>query len=61
MRNNGHCLVQDDDCHWFLIPAYLKEDWDNWVTNDSSYCNPPSYAKEIHNPSDVIIFGYYIE
>lgn len=24
------CLVRDDDCHWYVIPVEMKDDFDRW-------------------------------
>ena len=26
-----YILAQDDDCHWYLIPADQKEEWNEWL------------------------------
>ena len=61
-KEKGRQLVQDDSCHWYLIPAGYKEDfyaWEEWMGN---YCEGecPSELEyerfEIDGPESLTIF-----
>ena len=41
-----YILCQDDDCHWYLIPADKKEEWNEWLDIYSL----PKYAQKVDGP-----------
>lgn len=49
-------LSQDDSCHWYLIPADRREEWDTWrnlASDDERSWEVPDFARFIDNPSFV--------
>lgn len=45
-----YCLVQDESCHWFVIPADNKEDWEafrNIPEDDPQAWDVPDFAISI--------------
>jgi len=65
VEKEKHILVQDNDCHWFVIPDAQRKDWDEWCSIDSDdpkSWNVPDYAKEVGgSPSRVKFTGYEME
>lgn len=49
-------LSRDGDCHWYLVEADRRDDWDSWCeidTNDPASWEVPGFARAIDNPSDI--------
>lgn len=67
MDENGKCdgvryfiLVQDDSCHWYIIPAKEAINWDEWVDNEEDW-DVPGYAVAVGgSPSRVMFSGFLI-
>ncbi len=54
-------LVQDQDCHWYLIPSEKRDDWNEFCESDDyGYIDTPDYAKEIDGPHRLLIHEYTI-
>lgn len=51
-------LDQDNDCHWFLVEADKRAEWEAWLeidSGDEKSWTPPNCAEELPGgPSDVI-------
>ncbi len=48
-------LVQDDDCHWYVIPQGMRRDWDDWcliVEGDET----PTYATRVGGSPSLVSF-----
>jgi hypothetical protein len=46
-------MDQDDDCHWYIIEADKRKEWDAWLNLDSedeTSWNVPEFAQEIDQP-----------
>jgi hypothetical protein len=60
-----YILVQDNDCHWFVIPAKKERLWSEWVAVDSEderSWTPPGFAVEVGgSPSRVKFTVFRIE
>lgn len=42
-------LVQDDSCHWYIIPENREGDWDDWLESDEIELGcVPGYAVPIN-------------
>lgn len=60
------CLIDDDDGHWYVIPAALKEDFKHWVYGGSVYEQPEWVWSVNGHPNNVTfaspeIFGNRID
>jgi hypothetical protein len=45
---------QDNDCHWYMIPAERRAEWDAWCdipSDDERAWEAPEFAKRIGGPS----------
>lgn len=54
-----YCIVRDDDCHWYVIPADMMEEWDAWCSLDSDDENswdPPTWADAIGGSPSTLTF-----
>lgn len=29
-------LIQDNDCHWYIVPLARREDWYDWVDSEDA-------------------------
>lgn len=48
MDSNRFFLDQDESCHWYLVDADYRTEWDAWTSLDSDNeesWNPPHYAE----------------
>jgi hypothetical protein len=45
-----YILCQDDDCHWYLIPADKKEEWNEWLDVVQEGDSLPKYAQAVDGP-----------
>jgi hypothetical protein len=44
-------MVQDDDCHWYLIPANRSFEFDTWRESDDYQAGiEPDWAHRIDGP-----------
>lgn len=64
MKNNqqkvtakpGWCiLVQDDSCHWYVIPEHKRNHWCDWV-DDEENDDLPGYALEVGGSPSLVKF-----
>lgn len=50
-------LAQDDSCHWYLVPAARREEWEAWCdipTFDERSWEAPDFARALGgSPSSV--------
>lgn len=52
-------LVQDDACHWYMIPADHEESWHSFLEDpDMAYKDVPEWAKIVDSPRSVRILAY---
>lgn len=61
MSTKRYCLVQDNDSHWYVIPAAHRDDWSLWLgidSRDERSWDPPEFAQSIDGPHSVEFFGY---
>lgn len=45
-----YILIQDNDCHWFVIPVNKKKKWFEWCEipeDNEASCETPKFAKEV--------------
>lgn len=57
-------LVQDNDCHWYIIPEDKKNEFDSWVEiicsgdmDDEGYIQP-EWAKPVDGPHSILIHAF---
>ncbi len=53
MTEARFCFVQDDDCHWYIIPSDKRDEWREWEnidSNDPRSWDPPEFAVRIDSP-----------
>lgn len=58
--NSMCCLVQDNDCHWYVIPVDRFDDWGEWCEIDSEderAWTPPEYATEVGGAPSLVHFS----
>lgn len=49
-------LGQDSSCHWYLVDASRRADWEEWENlseDDEKSWTPPSFATAIDSPHEV--------
>jgi hypothetical protein len=59
-----HCLVSDDDGHWYVIPVSEKENFSQWVTDATDgYESEFDFGKDMINthPSSISFKNFYQE
>ena len=58
-------LSQDNDCHWFIIPADKRDEWNAWCeieSDDEQAWEPPDFAYPINgHPSGVTFTSFECE
>lgn len=52
-----YVLIQDDDCHWYVIPSDKVDDWDVWL--ESLDWNIPDYAVPVDGSQVRVTFDAY--
>ncbi len=53
-------LSQDNDCHWYVIPADKRDEWNAWCEidpDDDLAWDPPSFAKPINGSPTLVTFS----
>lgn len=56
-------FVQDNDCHWYIIPLSKKPEWDRWRNipgDDEKSWDLPTFAKEVDGPHRVAFRNYEV-
>jgi hypothetical protein len=51
-----YMLVQDMDCHWFVIPVELEDEWLEWVESDDAMSDAPKGAIEVGGAPQCVTF-----
>ncbi len=52
-------LVQDRDCHWFVIPVARQQEWDAWCDlseDDERAWDAPDFAKPTGGSYSLLTF-----
>ena len=52
-------LDQDNDCHWYLVDAYRRKEWETWKDLDSEDPKSwecPEYARAINTDPSRVVF-----
>lgn len=49
-----YILVQDNDCHWYIIPVDRIDDWDEWCK--SNEWEAPRYAASVGGHPSLVTF-----
>ena len=59
----GWYLVQDDACHWYLIPAWHLADWNYFVEHiyDDPMPDDPTWAIRVDGVHTIRILEYVEE
>lgn len=52
-------LAKDDDCHWYLVEADKRGQWNSWL--EAGYEDVPSFARELQGHVSNIEFENPIE
>ena len=53
-----HMLVRDKHGFWYVIPADMFDDFDNWISQENQL-QSPFWAKKIEGPPHTVIFKEY--
>lgn len=65
MAEKRFVMVQDGDCHWYVIPADRQADWSRWEDldeDDPASWEAPDWAERVGGaPSLVEFTGYAIK
>jgi hypothetical protein len=51
--NKRFFMDQDNDCHWYIIEADKRKEWDAWLnldSDDEASWNVPDFAQGIDHP-----------
>lgn len=52
-----YTLVQDDSCHWYIIPADKKEDWYKWEQSEEAELGHiPDWADHFGSGPEAVTF-----
>jgi hypothetical protein len=57
-----YCLVQDDDCHWYVIPVDRQKEFSDWLYRMHRLCvdeRLPSYADMVGGSPSLVEFQNY--
>jgi len=49
-ENRINMLVQDNDCHWYVIPVGMEEDFNKWLETEDP---EPTWCNRVDNPHRV--------
>lgn len=51
-------LAQDNDCHWYVIPADKQSAWEKWLDDQSQddELDVPEYATEVGGHYSLVTF-----
>jgi hypothetical protein len=52
-------LAQDGDCHWYVVPAARREEWEAWreiPSEDERAWEVPSFARELGGSPSMVTF-----
>lgn len=60
MKTGEFILIQDDDCHWYVIPSDKEIDFNKWVESDDAWNGIiPKYAQEVGGSTTLVKFKTY--
>ncbi|MBE9572592.1 MAG: hypothetical protein IMF11_18355 [Proteobacteria bacterium] len=54
-----YILVQDDDCHWYIIPHLKIAEWEKWFSDpfdDNEHWELPKWAKAVGGSPSLVLF-----
>lgn len=51
-----YLLNNDDDGHWYLIPADRSEEFDGWVYGEDEYAPQPDWAYSLGSHPNSVTF-----
>jgi hypothetical protein len=62
-------LIQDDSCHWYLIPSGKQEDFEKYIDSvvnydydsEDAYPEQPEWVVEVDGPHSVLIENYSLK
>jgi hypothetical protein len=55
-----YILVQDDSCHWYVIPSDREDDWNKFIEKEDDLGEIPDYAQSVGGSPSLIKFAEYI-
>lgn len=59
MTEKRYRLEQDNDCHWYVIPAARQQEWDDWLaipSDDERAWEPPDFASALGGSYSLLTF-----
>lgn len=64
IKPTSFVLVQDEDCHWFVIPAARADEWDGWCQDvaEDMTCSLelPCWAERVNGAASRVEFSGYV-
>jgi hypothetical protein len=57
-------LSQDNSCHWYLVPAQCRDEWNAWADlpeDDEAGWEPPAFARRLNGSPRMITFTDPVE
>jgi hypothetical protein len=55
---SGYVLVQDESCHWYVIPAKNESEWHRWCENEEA-AEAPAWARRVNGPPSLVEFDSF--
>jgi len=58
----AHCLVQDNDAHWYVIPDSRRLEWFAWLEidpDDERAWDAPEWAVSVNGAPNRVTFDAY--
>jgi hypothetical protein len=55
--SEGYFLSQDGSCHWYVVPAEKRAEWDAWRNipeEDERSWEAPAFARRVDGPHAVV-------
>lgn len=55
-----HILIQDEDCHWYVIPSDKRDAFDTWLDSEDAEAGiAPVWAEEVGGSPTLVKFKNY--
>lgn len=59
VREVQHCLAEDIDGHWYVIPVTRYSEWHEFLKNSGENEDAPNWAHRTLGSPSLIVFGSY--
>lgn len=62
MYDEGFYLTQDNDCHWYVVPAEKETEWSEFLEldpNDEASWDVPEWAEQVGGSPTLVKFKSY--